>query len=162
MKAGRFEAAVLTLFLLISPYQLFIPPLIGIADNGDFERMRIPNGLMRIPDERTDQRFDFFHSKFAIVPQKGLRHLLLPFIHSSVCRRGTVVERTFHRPRDLRCPDAWRRLSVVLPAGNLSSSESDREWQFKWRCLLAISLFILFTDVAYFAYFNSFYSEPTA
>jgi len=37
-----------------------------------------------------------------------------------------------------------------------------REWQFKWRCLLAGSLLVMFTDAAYSAYYNSFYSEPTA
>ena len=69
MKPGRFEIAVLTLFLVVGIYQLFIPPLIGIADNGDFARLRYPNGLSRIPAEDHDQRFNYVYSKFAIVPE---------------------------------------------------------------------------------------------
>jgi hypothetical protein len=80
MKPGRFEIAVLTLFLLIGVYQLFIPPLIGIADNGDFERMRIPNGISRIPSEATDQRFSYVISKFAIVPKPDVG---IYYYHSS-------------------------------------------------------------------------------
>ena len=162
MKAGRFEAAVLTLFLLSGAYQLFIPPLIGIADNGDFERMRIPNGLMRIPDETTDQRFDFFHSKFAIVPKKDYG---IYYFHSSthlfVSAARWLNEHFIDRGIfDVRMLGAVYLACFLL--GIYLLLRASCEWQFKWRCLFAVSLLVLFTDVAYSAYFNSFYSEPTA
>jgi len=45
MKPGRFEVVVLLLFAAIAGYQLFIPPRIDAADNGDFSRFLYPAGL---------------------------------------------------------------------------------------------------------------------
>src|SRR5206468_2285737 len=61
-----FELMVLALFLLIIIYQVFIPPVMGMADNGDFERVRRPNGIYRMPTEETEQRFDYLVVKFGM------------------------------------------------------------------------------------------------
>jgi hypothetical protein len=162
MKPGRFEAAVLTLFLLAGVYQLFIPPLIGIADNGDFERTRIPNGLLRIPEETTDQRFNFFHSKFAIVPKKDFG---IYYFHSSTHLFVAVARWLNEHFVNRRIFDIRVLAAVYLTCfllGIYLVLRASCEWKFKWRCLLAVSLLVMFTDTAYTAYFSSFYSEPTA
>lgn len=161
MKA-RFEWVVLAIFLAVCVCQLFVPPLIGIADNGDFERMRIPNGISRMPTEATDQRFNYVISKFAVVPKPDVG---IYYYHSSthlfvaVARwlNVTFVSRELF---DVRVMGAVYTVSFL--AGVYLILVFSRPWEFKWRCLLAAALLLMFTDIAYTAFFNSFYSEPTA
>src|SRR5262245_46484675 len=67
MKPQRLEIAVLTIFVAVVGYQLFLPPIIGIADNGDFIRLLLPAGLRQIPTEFFDNYFHFFNSEYHIV-----------------------------------------------------------------------------------------------
>jgi hypothetical protein len=162
MKPGRFEIVVLALFLVVGIYQLFIPPLIGIADNGDFARLRYPNGLSRIPSEDQDQRFNYFYSKFAIVPEPEVG---IYYFHTSshlfvgAARRLNIllISRDVF---DIRVLAALYMICFLL--GFYLILIFSRRFAFQWRCLLAAALIGMYTDTAYTAYFNSFYSEPTA
>jgi len=161
MKPGRFEIAVLALFLIVCIYQLFIPPLIGIADNGDFARLRYPNGLSRIPEESQDQRFKYVYSKYAIVPEPEVG---IYYFHTSShlfvgAARWLNVLLVSRETFDIRMLGVLY-LICFLPGFYLILIFS-RRFAFKWRCVLAAALLIVFTDTAYTAYFNSFYSEPT-
>ena len=162
MKPGRFEIVVLTLFLVVGIYQLFIPPLIGIADNGDFARLRYPNGLSRIPSEDHDQRFNFVYSKFAIVPEPVVG---IYYFHTSShlfvgAARWLNVHFISREVFDIRVLGALYFFCFLL--GIYLILIFSRRFAFQWRCLLAAALFGMYTDTAYTAYFNSFYSEPTA
>ena len=162
MKPGRFEIAVLALFLLIGIYQLFIPPLIGIADNGDFARLRYPNGLERIPSEAEDQRFNYVHSRFAVVPEPAVG---IYYFHTSShlfvgAARWLNVLLVSPQQFDLRVLAALYLACFLL--GMFLILKSTRRFALHWRCLIAGALLLMFSDTAYMAYFSSFYSEPTA
>jgi hypothetical protein len=162
MKPGRFEIAVLALFLAVGIYLLFIPPLIGIADNGDFARLRYPNGISRIPAETQDQRFNFFHSQYEIVPVPDVG---IYYFHTSShlfvgAARWLNVLLVSPRIFDIRVLGALYLACFLL--GIYLILIFTRRFSFLWRCLIAAALFTMFTDTAYMAYFNSFYSEPTA
>jgi len=162
VKPGRFEIAVLALFLLAGIYQLFIPPLIGIADNGDFVRLRYPNGLANIPSEADDQRFNYVHSKYAIVPEPKVG---IHYFHSSShlfvgAARWLNVLLVSSSIFDLRVLAAVYLVCFLL--GIYLILIFTRKFAVHWRYLIAAALFIMNTDTAYMAYFNSFYSEPTA
>ena len=162
MKPGRFEIAVLALFLAVGIYRLFIPPLIGIADNGDFARLRYPNGISRIPAEDQDQRFNYFYSKYAIVPEPEVG---IYYFHTSShlfvgAARWLNVLLISPDIFDIRVLGALYLACFLL--GIYLILIFTRRFAFHWRCLIAAALFGMYTDTAYMAYFNSFYSEPTA
>jgi hypothetical protein len=162
MKPGRFEIVVLTLFLVVGIYQLFVPPLIGIADNGDFARLRYPNGLSRIPSEDQDQRFNYIYSQFAIVPEPEVG---IYYFHTSShlfvgAARWLNVLFISRDVFDIRVLATLYLICFLF--GFYLILIFSRRFAFHWRCLLAAALFGMYTDAAYTAYFNSFYSEPTA
>jgi hypothetical protein len=161
MRPGRFEIVVLTLFLAVVIYQLFLPPVIGIADNGDFPRLRYPNGLSKLPSEDQDQRFNYIYSKFAIVPEPNVG---IYYFHTSShlfvgAARWLNVLFVSREVFDIRVLAALYLICFLL--GIYLILIFSRRFAFHWRCLLAAALFGIFTDTAYTAYFNSFYSEPT-
>jgi hypothetical protein len=156
-----FETAVLLLVLAVTSYQLLIPPLIGIADNGDFVRVLLPVGLERIPTEYFDNYFHYFNSKYRIVP---------PSDQVSDYKSSVVLLATPARWLNRRIIDAHlfdiRMLAgmylVLLLTGLGLLLRWTRAVALPWRLLMASLLVLMFTDPPYSAFFNSFYSEAIA
>src|SRR5262252_1277462 len=101
---ARFELAVLIIVAVAVAYQIFIPPLIGLADSGDFERLLPDCGLAHISNEYNDKYFLYFNSKYQIVPRTEARDLYksstVPLIDAgkwigSVARDGEIFDIRF-------------------------------------------------------------------
>jgi len=161
MKPRPFELAVLLLFLMISGYQLFVRPLIGISDNGDFYRLFQPAGLQEMPTERLDKYFYYFNSQYRIVAKPSI-----PRYYRSSSVVPVYVARWLNtllidgQVFDIRVLGAIHLTAFLF--GIYLILISSRQIGIKWRVLLAGLLLFFFTDPAYTAYFNSFYSEATA
>ena len=69
LKPTRFEMAILLVAAGIIAYQIFVPPVIGLADTGDFERLFPQTGLEHISREYDQKYFLHFNSKYKIVPR---------------------------------------------------------------------------------------------
>jgi len=161
MRPRRFEIAVLVLFLAIISYQLFVPPLIGLADNGDFARLVHPAGLREIPTTYSDKYFQYFNSRYSIAPWPegvpGYKSSSLLFVGLARFLNMTLIAAAVF---DVRVLGAVYLLCFLF--GMYLILVSSRRLKPRWRIALAAVLLLMFTDPAYTAYFNSFYSEPTA
>ena len=151
---------MLALFAIVIGYQLFVEPLLGIADNGDFPRLLQPARLVEQTIEYNDRYFHYFNSRYSIAPWQGG----LPAYKSSsilfadlarVLNVAFVDDAVF----DVRVLAAVYLLCFL--AGIHLILVSSRSLSSRWRMALAAGLLVMFTDPAYTAYFNSFYSEPT-
>lgn len=161
MKPTRFELMVLLIAGGIITYYIFVPPLIGLADNGDFGRVMAWRGLDHIPSEYQDRYFRYFNSKYRLVPPVPGRDwyltstslLIIPAIRLSFLFGQDQIF-------DIRILAALHAsfyllgLWLILVAG--------RSLEPGVRIVLSGFLVLIFTDVGYIAYFNSFYAEGTA
>ena len=161
MRPTRFELAGLLVIALILVYQLFIPPLIGMADNGDFLRVLGRNGLSHNATEHKDKFFDFFNSKYRIIepredwgaPYKTSTALLMqPARWLSIKSGHTQIF-------DIRILAALYTLLLLF--GSWLILTSARSLKIGLRLVISGLLIIILTDAGYVAYFNSFYSEAT-
>ena len=55
-RSGYLDGVLLLLFGLALAIQLFVPPIVGLADNGDFSRVASPLGIFP-PEELGDSAF---------------------------------------------------------------------------------------------------------
>jgi hypothetical protein len=161
MKPGRFEVAVLLLFVAIISYQLFIPPRIGISDNGDFARFLYQTGLQHVSTTFDDRFFSYFNSKYQIVPVPAIdgsyRSSTVLFIRAA---RWISVHFINNQTFDVSLLAAI--YLVFLLFGIFLILISTDKLALKWRIALAVLLLVMFTDPAGTSYLNTFYSEPTA
>src|SRR5262249_925474 len=58
-KPTRLEVAALAVAAVIISFQLFVPPIIGVADDADFYRVTLPLGLDHASTSFGDKYFDF-------------------------------------------------------------------------------------------------------
>lgn len=144
----------------IIAYQLMAPPLIGIADNGDFPRFLDRVGLKQIPTDYDDNYFSYFNSRYRVVPpaRSGAAYMSSTEIFIRAARWINVhfIDETFFDVRVLgSLYIAFYLMGVALIL------YSSRSLRMRVRLVLAGLLILFLTDIGYTAYFNSFYSEPT-
>jgi len=156
----KLERIVPLAVIVIVSWQLFIPPVLGLADNGDFARMLVHFDLTHAPGDRADQYFAFLDRHYTIDPAKARTYSLPDSFSSEIlfaaCAFG--LSRLFG--------NTWFDLVwlgavhvAALGAAVVLLICSTRTFASRLRAIAFIAGSIVLTDIAYIAYFNSFYSE---
>ena len=157
----RFEKFVLALMVAILLYQLIVPPTIGLANNGDFERFMGRLGLRHIVTEYSDKYFNYINRQFAITDRNWWRSGYLSsenlFMEMALLLSQTLSKSGLFELELLGVVHAgglvlavWLMLVAARGLGSLT------------RLVVALLLVLIFTDVGYVAYLNSLYSEPAS
>jgi hypothetical protein len=141
-------------------YLLLVKPLIGMADSGDFERIIRTAGLDYLDPAAPykDQFFSYMHTKFAFSDKwaGGYISTELIIVYIAVLINKIVHPSVF----DIRFLSVLYILLMLttfalgLKLKLLSTRTS--------KISFAVCFLIIFLDVGYSAYFNSFYGEPIA
>jgi hypothetical protein len=148
---------------LISGCALFAPPLIGLADNGDFGRIMLPNGLRHEGRRDSNDYFGYFNYRFDRLQYynevKGDKST-----HSIIIRAAMGLDDLFSRDDkfDIRflaliglAVLAWGIYWLVEVTGRMLDSKV-------FRYVMALVAVVIFGDIGYTVYFNSFFGEGVA
>jgi hypothetical protein len=151
------------LIILITIYQILIPPVVGLADNWDFHRVMGVYGISHIPTEFTDKFFRFFNLKYNISYQFDSDYFFSWFSSTNLITVPAILlNRIFSKDGlfDIRSLGILHALLVwiglILILFSLRGSS-------KWKQIIIGSLLVFFfSDVGYVQYYNSFYSQTIA
>ena len=143
-------------------YQLWIPPITGIADNGDFARLFAPFGLEHASPQPADRYFDYVAVRYRQVRPPDLWAAFASFRSSETIpialalALNTLASKTGEFDiRLMGTVHACLFLLLILLFEPLLPANP------RWlRWLLSAAALFVFADVAYVSYFNTFYSEP--
>ncbi|MCG7408255.1 hypothetical protein MH117_12555 [Paenibacillus sp. ACRRX] len=145
--------------LIITIIALFVPPYIGMADNGDYFRILYSNGLYFNTPDYDSQYFGYFIKKFGIFQyfnenQASLFSSQSLFIKFSIWLNTFVDQQVF----DVRVQAVLFTVLYIVAVYLLVESLT---WKVpvKYGYPIAILAIFLFADTAYTAYFNSFFGE---
>jgi hypothetical protein len=155
----KLRWAVLTAAAAILAYQLFVPPIVGLADQGDYYRTigRFGYG----PEDKSEPRvIAYVPRKFVPDPSfrvRSLEHVESEYIfvgaamllNKVVSKDGKLDILVIGLVHALAFLFAFSRLLTVT--GGL-----------RWTPLIWVAALFILTDVGYVAYWNSFYSEPAS
>jgi len=149
------------MFVLVAA-QLFWPPMVGLASNGDFERMMHWGRFEYVTADYDEKYFNWINHDFRITqsPWRAWRG----FGSSEVIfvKLGAILGSLFIPGDrfDLRVMGLVHLLAFLAAIWLLM-----RGWRVATRLsplYLLPGLLFIFCDVGYTAYFNSFYSEPAS
>lgn len=158
-KSWRFEIVAVLAVAAIIGWLLIAKPLIGVANNGDFERIMGTVGLADLHPEEpyADKYFAYFHRLYAN-SQLGLGGYistqLIPVFAAKLVNIVLFSSKLFD-VRFLAGLYALVFLSglyMILRWARTGSRLADG--------LLAALFVVVFADVGYMAYFNSLFGEP--
>jgi len=159
--SGVLVAAVLAVAATILSLQLFVPPIVGLADNRDYERVMGYAGFQHTSAVPAERHFSFLRSKYAVVDPGWFRggyhssETLLAFV-----ARGVHLLFAGRALFDIRLMGAIHAVLFLLALAGLI--RACRDLTLAARIVAAVLLVFFFTDVGYVAPFNSFYSQTAS
>jgi hypothetical protein len=154
-------AAAVLAALTVLWAELLRPPVLGLADNGDYQRVMAWAGLDHATDAPNDRYFSFLRTTYRILPLGSARsgHLSSEAL-LAVAARFAASAAGAGAVFDLRILAAIHIVLYVLAIALLLRAVRDLEPAAQW--LAAILLVFFFTDVGYIAPFNSFYGQTAS
>ncbi len=154
--AGTLAAAAASLAVL-----LFVPPIVGLADNGDFDRVAVPAGLAPLSLDSGDRYFRWMQPRFAYVPPaadvSGFRtseSLLVPI----AVRAARILSDA--PDFDIRFLGALHASLLLAVLGVIVAACHDLRGPAQ--AVVAILAVVFFTDAGYVAPFQSLYSQTAS
>lgn len=151
------EILFLTIAAAVIVYVLFVPPMVGLADSGDFSRLTNWFGLSPAVGDPHDALYLF------VIPHwEWHRQLEIHYPSSEVLLVGASLLPMLVMPRDhlydIRLLGAVHAICFLLVL--LLLTRYARSLPLVRRLLLYGLVVFMFADVGYLAYFRSFFSEP--
>jgi len=148
------------LVAIISGVLLFVPPIHGYADNGDFYRAMLSNGIYRLPSKHS-WALDYVVTKFGIF-QYFNEYGTIAFSSQSIfIRIAVVLNKIFYSSKifDIRFLGA---LYYVLYLGAIYLLTKSLVYPYRrFRSyMIALLVVFMFADSSFTLYFNSFFAEP--
>ncbi|GLX68838.1 hypothetical protein [Paenibacillus glycanilyticus] len=142
-------AAVLVPLLFFSP--------IGVANNGDFYRMMLAGGIdFADPDESNrDKYFGYFHAIYHYGPYSAKHYLSSQIFF--VFMAGLIGRVVNSRVFDIRLLALL--YSALYVAALYVIVKYNKRRSILFNAVLVASLSLVFLDIGYVAYFNSFFGE---
>ncbi len=154
-------ATALTVAAAILSVQLLVPPVVGLADNHDYQRVMGYAGFQHTTAVDGERYFAFLRTRYAIVAPGWFRsgyhssETLLAFF-ARYAHLAFSTQPLF----DIRLLGAINATLLLLALAGLI--RACRELTVPTQALVAALLVFAFTDVGYVAPFNSFYSQTAS
>jgi hypothetical protein len=162
LRSQKVRAGIVAAAAIMLSWQLFFPPIVGLADQGDFARMI---GLFGFGAQDKTAEYAFLARKYVPDPNARLRvyeqvSSEYVFVEAAVLlnkvlsKDGNLDITVMGFVHMLAFLYAFHRLLLVtgpFRAGSLT-----------WVPVIWILALLVFTDVGYAAYWNSFYAEPAS
>lgn len=155
---ARFEWVVILATGLVLCFQLLVRPVLGLADNGDFQRIMNPFGIV-YPAGQDPGFWKFITVHFAIDRPTSVEfpssEMLLVWV-AKLLNQTLGAKNVF----DLRMLGAVH--IALLLCGLWLALLAARPLSDPARGALGVTLSLVLTDIGYSAFFNSFYGEPAS
>ena len=158
---AHIEKLAMLLLVAATFYQVLIPPAVGLANNGDFERIISQVGLSYYPFDISDKYFSYIHLQFdtgVTDPSSDTQSLSAVLLVRGVLTVNDIISKD--GLFDLRLLGAF--YSVGYLCCLLSILRLVRRLPTAARWTASLLILVVFSDVGYVQYFNSLYAEPAA
>lgn len=154
------ELMAVILAAILSGILLFVPPINGLADNGDFYRATLSNGLYRLPSH-VNQYLDYVIPKFGIYQYFNENKAVVLTSQSLFVRAAILLNKLFysHTIFDIRFLGA---IYEAFYLGAIYLLTKSLVYPFRKGRSYAVALIVVFVfaDSSFTLYFNSFFGEP--
>ncbi len=156
-----WEIAAWILAAGIVAAQLLVPPVVGLANNGDYESVMGYVGFQYLTQDHGEKYFQWIMTKFAYGPPGWFKSGLLTS-EALIAWLARLISEPFAHGGffDLRVLGATHGLLLVAGLALLIRSTAPLSAAARWTA--AALLVFFFTDVGYVAPLNSFYSQAAS
>lgn len=161
----KFEVLAMILVLIIGSITLFIKPIIGVSNNGDFFRIITENGIHYLdnnPKEQEDMYFKYFQKDYGINKYYNDNAKMIVSTQSLLIKPAVLLDNVITGNDEIF--DLRFLAFILLIFQSIASYLIIKVFTSYlrrplYRLLITLLYIFIFMDVGYIAYFNSFYGE---
>ncbi|WP_412989475.1 hypothetical protein ACLJJ6_00225 [Pediococcus siamensis] len=148
------------LVAIISGLLLFVPPIHGLADNGDFYRALLSNGLYRLPHPH-NQYINYVIPKFGIMKYFNENNVAVFSSQAIFIKIAVFFNKLFYSRNifDIRFLGLTYYI-FYLGAIYLLTKSLVYPYRKARSYFVALIVTFVFADSSFTLYFNSFFAEP--
>lgn len=164
MKSRVFQPEIIIILIVaaILTYVLIIPPIIGVADNGDFTRIMGSTGLGHLSENPDDWYFGYVNSQYKSTysPISGVGYFSTELILIGLSKLISRIIFWHQHIFDIRSLAVI--YSTILLISMFILIKFNRQRHIVTEIVLILLLILIFVDVGYISYFNSLYGEAVS
>lgn len=145
---------------IISIIMLFIPPYLGMSDDGSFSKVMNSVGIYNLNDNK-DLYFNYYVKTYSTVPSDGIEKLSYFSSLTILVRLALALDNIFTRDTifDMRFMALVYILIFIPTLMIIVKQAAMRVNNFTEGAVIGVVGVLIFSDVSYITYFSSFYSE---
>ncbi|EES49625.1 hypothetical protein FDA33_16160 [Clostridium botulinum] len=149
------------LVLIIGSLTLFIHPIIGMADNGDFYRVMNKSGAYHLNKNSNEIFLGYFIKDYGIYRYNNDYANLLISTQSIFVKLAIFFDRIFTKDYvlDIRFMSVMFLIIEAMGVYFLIKSLINKLDNSKYKLIIMLVTILIFCDTGYLAYYNSFYGE---
>jgi len=155
---GWCGALVSALLLIV---MLFVPPYLGMSDNGSFAREANPVGIYHLDNTDEDLYFNYYVKEYLSLAQDGASQVSISsqrlLINVAKALDGFFTHENIF---DLRFLALLYGILFIPAIALLIKQAALRAKTFSESVVIGLLGVLIFADVSYVTYFSSFYAEP--
>lgn len=144
---------------IISIIMLFVPPYLGMSDDGSFSKVMNSVGIYNLDDSK-DSYFNYYVKTYSTVPKEPIQNSNYFSSLTILARLSLILDNIFTRDTkfDIRFM-ALIYILIYIPTLMIIVKQATRRVNnFSEGAVIGITGVIMFSDVSYITYFSSFYS----
>nr|WP_252219131.1 MULTISPECIES: hypothetical protein [unclassified Clostridium] len=149
------------LVLIIGSLTLFIHPIIGMADNGDFYRVINKSGAYHLNKNSNDIFLGYFIKDYGIYKYNNDYANILISTQSIFVKSAIFLDRLFTKDYvlDIRFMSVMFLIIEAIGIYFFIKALINKVDNSKYKLIITLLTILIFCDTGYLAYYNSFYGE---
>ncbi|ACD53266.1 membrane protein [Clostridium botulinum] len=149
------------LVLIIGSLTLFIHPIIGMADNGDFYRVINKSGAYHLKKNSNEIFLGYFIKDYGIYKYNNDYANLLISTQSIFVKLAIFFDRIFTKDYvlDIRFMSVMFLIIEAMGVYFFIKALINKLDSSKYKLIITLVTILIFCDTGYLAYYNSFYGE---
>ncbi|NFQ51104.1 hypothetical protein FDG49_16645 [Clostridium botulinum] len=163
LKLDKINYPLLAFFLvlIIGSLTLFIHPIIGMADNGDFYRVINKSGAYHLNKTSNDIFLGYFIKDYGIYKYNNDYANILISTQSIFVKSAIFLDRLFTKDYvlDIRFMSVMFLIIEAIGIYFFIKALINKVDNSKYKLIITLLTILIFCDTGYLAYYNSFYGE---
>ncbi|HBJ1647500.1 UNVERIFIED_ORG: hypothetical protein B2H98_17775 [Clostridium botulinum] len=163
LKLDKIDYPLIAFFLvlIIGSLTLFIHPIIGMADNGDFYRVMNKSGAYHLNKNSNEIFLGYFIKDYGIYKYNNDYANLLISTQSIFVKLAIFFDRIFTKDYvlDIRFMSVMFLIIEAMGVYFFIKALINKLDSSKYKLIITLVTILIFCDTGYLAYYNSFYGE---
>lgn len=160
---SRINYPILAVILVftIGIITLFINPIVGMADNGDFYRIINQNNIYHLNKDYSDVYFGYFNKDYGIYQYNNDSAKMIISTQSIFIQIALFLNNLFRKDYifDIRFMAAIFLVIHAIASYFIIKVLTNKLTCWKYKMIITLSFIFIFCDTGYLAYYNSFFGE---